>query len=427
MSDITATTTLTSAPALDLGAIRAAFPSLGVEQNGQPVVYFDNPGGTQVPQICIDAIAQYLSSANANTGGAFLTSQRTDAVLAEAHAAMADFLNAADPREIVFGSNMTTLTYSFSRAFGRTLEPGDEIVVTRLDHDANLAPWLALEECGAVLRWLDVHPEDCTLDLEALDGLLGPRTRLVTVGLASNAVGTVNDVPHIVRAAHAAGALAFVDAVHYAPHGPIDVGQLGCDFLACSAYKFFGPHVGVLWGRSELLERFPAYKPRPVSDAPPDKWETGTQNLEGIAGTVGALRYLEWLGEETAATAPHTRRERLRGAMQAIRHREREISRALLDGLGSVRGVRIYGSTDRERVEGRVPTVSFTLAGRTPRQVAEHLAGRDIQVWEGNHFAPVIIERLGLEASGGTVRVGAVHYNTHEEIDRLVAGVTALA
>jgi len=408
----------------DVTRIREHFPAL---TRARAPIYLDNPAGTQVAREAIEAMCDYMLYDNANLGGVFTTGKRSDAMVAEARAAVADFLGAPSTTEIVFGSNMTTLTYAFSRAFGRTLEPGDEIVVTRLDHDANLAPWLALEERGVVLRWLDVHPEDCTLDLEALDGLLGPRTRLVTVGLASNAVGTVNDVPRIVRAAHAAGALAFVDAVHYAPHGPIDVGQLGCDFLACSAYKFFGPHVGVLWGRYELLERFPAYKPRPVSDAPPDKWETGTQSLEGIAGTVGALRYLEWLGEETAATAPRTRRERLQGAMQAIRNREREISRALLDGLGSVRGLRIYGSTDRERIEGRVPTVSFTLAGRTPRQVAEHLAGRDIQVWEGNHFAPVIMERLGLGASGGTVRVGAVHYNTHEEIDRLVAAVTALA
>jgi len=406
----------------DVTRVREHFPSL---TRPRAPIYLDNPAGTQVARETLEAVSDYLLYDNANHGGVFATGQRSDAMLAEARAAVADFLGARSPDEIAFGANMTTLTFGLSRAIGRTLGAGDEIVVTRLDHDANIAPWLALEEHGAVVRWLDIRAEDCTLDLEALETLVGPRTKLVAVGLASNAVGTVNDVARVARVAHAAGAWVFVDAVHYAPHGPIDVAALDCDFLACSAYKFFGPHVGILWGRYALLDRLPAYKVRPAGDAPPDKFETGTQSHEGIAGTLGALRYLEWLGDELAESPPHSRRERLQIAMQAIRARERDLSRALLEGLQALPGLRIWGITDRERLDARVPTVSFTLAGRSPRQVAEHLARRDIQVWDGNYYALAIMERLGLEEKGGMVRVGAVHYNTHEDIDRLVEAVAA--
>ena len=407
----------------DVTRVREHFPAI---IRPRAPIYLDNPAGTQVAGQTADAVRDYLLFDNANLGGVFATGQRSDAMVAEARAAMADLLGAASPDEIVFGPNMTTLTFGLSRALGRALRPGDEIVVTRLDHDANVAPWLSLEECGAVVRWVDVHAEDCSLDLESLAAVLGPRTKLVAVGLASNVVGTVNDVPSIVRMAHAVDARVFVDAVHYAPHGPIDVGQLDCDFLACSVYKFFGPHVGVLWGRSEMLSRLPAYKVRSAADVPPDKFETGTQNHEGLAGTLGALRYLEWLGDELAPTPMPTRRARLQAAMHGIRARERELSRALLEGLQSVPGLRIWGIADHDRVGDRVPTVSFTLTHRTPRKVAEHLARRDIQVWDGNHFALAIMEALGLQQSGGTVRVGAVHYNTHEEIDRLVQALHAL-
>ena len=408
----------------DVTRVREHFPSL---TRSRAPIYLDNPAGTQVARQTLDAVSDYLLYDNANHGGVFATGQRSDAMLAEARVALADFLGAASPDEIVFGPNMTTLAFGLSRAIGRTLRPGDEVVVTRLDHDANIAPWLALEERGAVIRWLDIRPDDCTLDLDTLEALVNPRTKLVAVGLASNAVGTVNDVSRIARIAHAAGAWIFVDAVHYAPHGPIDVAALDCDFLVCSAYKFFGPHIGILWGRYELLDRLPAYKVRPAGDAPPDKFETGTQSHEGIAGTLGTMRYLEWLGDDLAESPPHSRRDRLQVAMQAIRARERDLSRALLDGLQTIPGLRVWGITDRDRLEARVPTVSFTLAGHSPRQVAEHLAGRDIQVWDGNYYALAIMERLGLEATGGMVRVGAVHYNTHEDIDRLVEAVASLA
>jgi cysteine desulfurase family protein (TIGR01976 family) len=426
----TATTTLTSTPALDLAAIRAAFPSLNIEQNGQPVVYFDNPGGTQVPQACIDAITQYLSSANANTGGAFLTSQRTDAVLAEAHAAMADFLNAGDPREIVFGANMTTLTFAVSRAIGRTLQPGDEIVVTALDHDGNIAPWLALqEERGVVVRMANFDPATCTLDMDDLCGKINEKTKLVAVGYASNAVGTINDVATVIGWAREVGAYSFIDAVQFAPHGPIDVQALGCDFLVCSAYKFFGPHLGALYGRLPLLESIAAYKVRPAQDTPPYKWETGTLNHECLAGLVGALDYIAEVGrpflDQYAATFPGMagRRLELHAAMAAMQAYERTLAARLLAGLATIPGIHIYGLTSEEDLIHRVPTVAITLEGWTPRALAEKLAERGIFCWDGNYYALTLMERLGLEEHGGALRIGMAHYNTAEDVDRLLAAL----
>src|SRR6266436_8063574 len=284
--------------ALDLSSYRRYFPSLAQVVNGKQAVYFDNPGGTQVAQQVIDAMVSYFREANANTHGAFLTSKRTDLVIASARSAMADFLHAASPDEIVFGPNMTTLTFAFSRAFGKTLQPGDEIVVTVLDHDANVAPWLALQERGVVIRTVDVHPENVTLDMEDMRAKIGERTKLVAVGYASNAVGTINDLATIIRWAHAVGALVWIDAVQFAPHGPIDVQLLDADFLVCSSYKFFGPHLGILYGKAVYLERFPAYKVRPSSNAIPERWETGTLNHEGLAGLVGVVDYLAMLGRE---------------------------------------------------------------------------------------------------------------------------------
>jgi cysteine desulfurase family protein (TIGR01976 family) len=426
----TSTTTQTSTPTLDLAAIRAAFPSLGVELGGQPVVYFDNPGGTQVPQACIDAIAQYLSSANANTGGAFLTSQRTDAVLAEAHAAMSDFLNAADPREIVFGANMTTLTFAVSRAIGRTLEPGDEIVVTALDHDGNIAPWLALqEERGVVVRMANFDPATCALDMDDLRCKINEKTKLVAVGYASNAVGTINDVATVIGWARGVGAYSFVDAVQFAPHGPIDVQALGCDFLVCSSYKFFGPHLGALYGRLPLLESIAAYKVRPAQDTPPYKWETGTLNHECLAGLVGALEYIAEVGrpfmDQYAVTflGMTGRRLELHAAMAAMQAYERTLAARLLAGLAEISGVHIYGLTRVEDLVRRVPTVAITLDGWTPRALAEKLAERGIFCWDGNYYAPTLMERLGLEEHGGALRIGMSHYNTVEEVDRLLAAL----
>ncbi len=414
----------------DLSAARAHFPSLALEQNGQPVIYFDNPGGTQVPQECIDGIARYLTTANANTHGAFLTSQRSGAILAEAHAAMADFLNAADPSEIVFGPNMTTLTFALSRAIGRTLQAGDEILVTALDHDANVAPWQALaEERGIVVRMADVDLATCALDMADLKSKITERTKVVAVGYASNAVGTINDVAAIVRWARDAGALSYVDAVQYAPHAPIDVQALGCDFLACSSYKFFGPHLGILYGRLPLLERLAAYKVRPAENTPPDKWETGTQNHECIAGLLATLDYLADLGREHLAGYAERfpgmagRRLELHVAMAAIQAHERELARRLLAGLSAVPGVHLYGLTAEADLPRRVPTVALTIEGHSPRELSAALGERGIFTWDGNYYAVNLMERLGLESHGGALRIGLAHYNTAPEVDRLLAAL----
>jgi cysteine desulfurase family protein (TIGR01976 family) len=416
----------------DPSAIRAHFPSLSIGDDGRAPIFFDNPGGTQVAHEVIEAVTDYYLRHNANHGGAFATSRRSDAILHDAHAAMADFLGAATPDEIVFGPNMTTLTFGISRAIGRMLKPGDEIVVTRLDHDANIAPWLALQERDVVVKWADVNTGDCTLDMGSLEAAITERARVVAVGYASNAVGTINDVKSIVQMAHAAGAWAYVDAVQYAPHGPIDVTDLDCDFLACSAYKFFGPHIGALYGKYDLLDRLPAYKVRPAGDQPPDKFETGTQNHEGIAGTLGVLRYFEWLGREVSSKqgagkqVSTNRQQNLHAAMAAIKEYEKGLSRALIEGLSSIEGMKVWGITDLDRLDRRAPTVSFTMQGKSPRAIAEYLARHGIYVWDGNYYALAIMERLDLQKSGGMVRVGAAHYNTLDEVARLIDVMAAM-
>jgi cysteine desulfurase family protein (TIGR01976 family) len=413
-----------TAGALDVPALRAQFPALGIELDGSPVVYLDGPGGTQVPQRVIDAVASYYRESNSNSGGAFLTSQRSDERLAAAREACADFLNARSAREIKFGPNMTTLTFGLSRAIGATLGLGDEILVSALEHDANVAPWRALTERGVIVRTIEIDRADCTLDLEDFEAKLGPRTRLVAVGLASNAVGTINDVGAIARRAHDVGALVFVDAVHFAPHGPIDVQALECDFLACSAYKFFGPHLGILYGKEELLDSLPAYKVRPAHD----RWETGTQNHEGIVGTAAALDYLAEIGAASGAPFDDSfpgfggRRLALKTAMAAIRAGESALLRRLMSGLAAIPGGRIHGITVEARFGQRVPTISFTLDGWPARRVAEELGRRGIFVWDGNMYAVELIERLGL-AERGLVRIGLVHYNTADEVDRLLEGL----
>ena len=431
MSEATATS---ASRQFDPETIRPHFPSLALEQDGRHVVYVDNPGGTQVPLSCINGIVSYLSSANANTHGAFLTSERSDAMLAEAHAAMADFLNAADAREIVFGPNMTTLTFAFSRAIGRTLEPGDEIVVTALDHDANVAPWQALvEERGIVLRMADIDTSTCTLDMADLRAKISERTKVVAVGYASNAVGTINDVATVVRWAKEAGAISYIDAVQYAPHGPIDVRALGCDFLALSPYKFFGPHMGVVYGRLPLLERLAAYKVRPAEDEPPDKWETGTQNHEGAAGLLGTMEYLADLGrawqDVYASRFPGMsgRRLELHCAMAMMQEYERGLIGRLLAGLATIPGARIYGLTAEEDLPRRVPTVALTIEGHSPRELARALGDRGIFAWDGNYYAITLMERLGLEEHGGALRIGLAHYNTASEVDRIIAALREIA
>jgi cysteine desulfurase family protein (TIGR01976 family) len=415
---------------LDVAQIRQHFPSLALEQNGRPVVYMDNPGGTQVTRECIVAITDYLTTANANTHGAFLTSARTDAILTEARAAMADFLHAADPREIVFGPNMTTLTFAMSRAIGRALQPGDEIVVTALDHDANVAPWLALaEDRGCVAQMAEVNTSDGTLDMDDLRQKITPRTKVVAVGYASNAVGTINDVATVIGWAKEVGALTWIDAVQFAPHGPIDVQALGCDFLACSSYKFFGPHLGIVYGRLPLLESLRAYKVRPADDEPPGKWETGTQNHECLAGLVGTLNYLEALGRifQDGATSQFPqmtgRARTLHVAMAALQAYEQTLARQLLAGLVELPGAHIYGLTSAADLARRVPTVALTIEGHSPRALAEALGERGIFCWDGNYYAVTLMERLGLEESGGALRIGLAHYNTADEVDLLLGAL----
>jgi cysteine desulfurase family protein (TIGR01976 family) len=409
----------------DVQWVRAQFPSLNLEINGRPAAFLDAPAGTQVPQRVMDAIQDYFRKANANTCGAFLTSQRTDAMLADAHQAMADFLGCAAD-EVHFGPNMTTLTFALSRAIGRELEAGDEIVVTTLDHDANVAPWRALEEKGVVVRQADIVEEDCTLDMSDLRSKINSHTRLVAVGYAANTVGTINDVAEVVRLAREAGAWSFIDAVHYAPHGPIDVHSLGCDFLACSPYKFFGPHMGALYGRRELMLRLRPYKVRPAPDKLPDRWEVGTLNHEGLAGVIAAIDYLADLGRHHAPSAHH-RRAALQAAYRAVQPYERSMAVQLLAGLQAIPGLRIYGITHPSRFDWRVPTVCVRMKGKTPLELARFLGERGIFTWDGNYYALNITERLGIEASGGFLRIGLVHYNTAEEVDRVLAGLSELA
>jgi cysteine desulfurase family protein (TIGR01976 family) len=411
---------VSNAVPFDVSAIRDRYPALA-----GGAVFFDNPGGTQVPQPVLDAVLDTLRDRNANLGGAFATSRAADDTVEAARAAVADLLGARTPDEVVFGPNMTTLTFALARALGRRLGPGDELVVTRLDHDANIAPWLTVaEDRGCLVRWLDFDPADCTLRLDQLDDLLGPRTRLVAVGWASNAVGTVNPVRRIVERARSVGALTFIDAVQLAPHRLVDVQALGCDFLAASAYKFFGPHVGALWGRYELLEELVPYKVRPASDEPPGSFETGTQNHEGIAGTGAAVDYLADLSS-LPRSAP--RRRRLEQAFEAMCAYETRLGRQLIEVLENTPGVRVYGLTTAERDADRVPTVAFTMAGRTPREVAAALGERRIHVWDGHYYALEVVRRLGLDHSGGMVRVGLAHYNTAEEVARLGEALQEIA
>jgi cysteine desulfurase family protein (TIGR01976 family) len=409
-------------PAFDVDALRAEFPALAREQAGRPVVFLDGPGGTQVPQRVIDAVTTYYRDTNANSGGAFATSLESDAMAEEAHAAVADFLGASSAEEIKFGYNMSTLTLHIGRSIGATLTAGDEIVVTTLDHEANVSTWRAMAaERDVTVRTVDIHPDDVTLDLEDLESKLGPRTKLVAVGYASNAVGTVNPVKEIVARAHEVGALTYVDAVAFAPHGPIDVRDLDTDFLVCSAYKWFGPHLGALYGKAEVLDRLPAYKVRPAHD----RFETGTPSFESIAGTLAATDYLRDVGRGQgdvtnapgAASASERRRELVAG-MVAIAAYERELVTRLIDGLEAIEGVTIHGITDRSRFGSRVPTVSVSIDGVSPRTAAEALARGGIYAWDGDFYATGLIERLGKADVGGVLRLGLVHYNTAAEVDR---------
>jgi len=439
-------TTETIAPALDLTHVRSQFPSLTQTINGHPAAFLDGPGGTQVPQRVIDAIANYLRRDNANTGGAYATSRRTDAMIAEARSAMADFLHCAAD-EVAFGPNMTTLTYAMSRALGRDLKPGDEIVVTRLDHDANVSPWLQMAEDlnkqdrGITVRWAEIHDEDCTLDMADLASKINSNTKLVAAGYASNAVGTINPVKEIVRLAHAAGALAYIDAVHYGPHGLIDVAALDCDFLVCSTYKFFGPHMGVLFGKREHLQRLRPYKVRPNTNAIPNCWEWGTLNHECIAGIAACVEYLADLGRhavgnnhvgtaapgrpssEARPAATTDRRAAIEAAYEAIHRHERGLLERMMVGLKKIPNLKIYGITDPARFHERCATLAIRTPGHTPLELATKLGERGLFTWDGNYYALNLTEHLDVEKSGGFLRIGLVHYNTTDEGDRLLAAL----
>ncbi len=417
--------------ALNISEIRAQFPALA-----RPAIYFDGPGGTQICQQSLDRINQYLVEHNTNHGGVFETSRQSDAVLDAAHQAMADFYHAASPEEIIFGNNMTTLTLHISRSISRMWNAGDEIVVTRLDHDANVTPWLlAAEDRGAVVNWVDFDVEDGSLNMDSLAAALERKPKLLAVGYASNSLGTINPIRKIIKMAHEVGALVYVDAVQYAPHGMIDVQRIDADFLVSSPYKYFGPHAGVLYGKKALLEELKAYKVRPASNDLPDKFETGTQNHEGIAGVLGAIEYFEWVGEKFGAEYADLFMEdgysgrvlTLKKGMAAIHAYEQELNQALLSTFEFVPGLRLYGNTDPRRTDERVATFSFRLGDLHPRTVAEKLDERGIYVWDGNYYAINVTERLGLEESGGMVRVGATHYNTIEEVRKLGEALTEIA
>ena len=410
-----------SSTALDLTWVRSQFPALAQTVSGHPAVFLDGPGGTQVPQQVIDAIADYLSRNNANTGGAYHTSRNTDRMIAEARSAMGDFLN-CDADEIVFGPNMTTLTFAMSRAIGCELAPGDEIVLTLLDHDANFSPWKALEEKGVVIRTVKFNESDCTLDMQDLAAKIGRRTRLVAVGYASNAVGTINNVAEVVRLARQAGALSYIDAVHYAPHGPIDVRALDCDFLVCSTYKFFGPHMGVLYGKREHLKRLHPYKVRPNTDNIPNCWEWGTLNHECIAGIKACVDYWEELGRRVKP-AVTTRRAAILAAHEAIHGHERKMMEKMIAGLLAIPSLKLYGISDPRRFENRCATIVVRIEGHTPLELATKLAERGFFTWDGNYYALNLTEQLDIERLGGFLRIGLVHYNTMEEVERMLGAL----
>lgn len=403
-----------------IDAVRARFPALHQPGNR---AYFDAPGGTQACADAIRGMVAHLESGTANAGGAFRTSVETDALSQEAHAAMADLLG-GKPEEIAFGPNMTSLTLAVSRALARDWAEGDEIVLTRLDHDANVAPWLlAAADKGVTARWLDFDPDTGRWSLEDLPPLLGPKTRLVALGLASNALGTVNPVAEAVTLVRAhSDALVYVDAVQSVPHLVTDVAALGADFVACSPYKFFGPHQGVLWARSGTVERVTAYKVRPAGDEGAHRFESGTPSFEGQGGVLGTVRYLEWLGERADPQA-NSRRAKLVAAMQAVIAWERALGERLIAGLATIPDLKLWGPPT---MDGRVPTFSFTIAGHHPDAIAEHLASREIYAWSGHFYAVEVIARLGLEPKGGLLRVGLCHYNTAEEVDRLIAALGEL-
>jgi cysteine desulfurase family protein (TIGR01976 family) len=410
---------------LNIKSIREQFPALALKDEGKARIYLDNPGGTQVPRQVLERMEYYLIHTNSNHGGPFRTSVESDKVLEDAHQGMADLLNAKSADEIVFGANMTSLTFMVSRSIGRLLKRGDAILLTRMDHDGNVGPWLHLvEDLGLEVKWLNFNLETYEYDLDEAKSIFkNNNVKLAAINYASNCLGTINNVKALTEMAHQSETLVFVDAVQYVPHGPTDVQDIGCDFLACSPYKFFGPHQGVLWGKTEMLEKLEAYKVRPADNTSPGKFETGTQLHEGQAGTLGVLEYLEWLGEtmgaEYNANFPEFsgRRKKLHAAMLAIQNYEQTLSSKLIEGLQNLAGVDVKGISEGKDLARRVPTVSFTVEKQNPEEISNKLAAENIFVWHGHNYALEAIRLMGLEESGGVVRIGPVHYNTLEEID----------
>jgi cysteine desulfurase family protein (TIGR01976 family) len=412
--------------ALNIKTIREQFPALALKDEGKARIYLDNPGGTQVPRQVLERMEHYLIHTNSNHGGPFRTSVESDKVLKDAHQGMADLLNAKSADEIVFGANMTSLTFAVSRSIGRLLKHGDVILLTRMDHDGNVGPWLHLaEDLGLEVKWLNFDLKTYEYDLEEAQSIFKDNNiKLAAINYASNCLGTINNVKALTEMAHLSDTLVFVDAVQYVPHGPTDVQDIGCDFLACSPYKFFGPHQGVLWGKAELLEKLEAYKVRPAENTAPGKFETGTQLHEGQAGTLGVLEYLEWLGETMGAEYLENfpefsgRRKKLHAAMLAIQDYEQTLSSRLIEGLQNLAGVDVKGISAVKDLARRVPTVSFTVKNQNPEEIAVKLAAENIFVWDGHNYALEAVRLMGIEEAGGVVRIGPVHYNTLEEIDR---------
>jgi cysteine desulfurase family protein (TIGR01976 family) len=410
---------VTSGPAafFDVEAVRAKFPALKREVAGRPAVFADAPGGTQVPFEVIDAVSGYYERSNANRGGMFVTSQETDELVEAARSAMSDFLN-CDAEEVVFGANMTTLAYSLSRSLVRALRKGDEVVVTHLDHDGNISPWLAAaEEAGATVRWVDFS-DDFRLDLDSLDEALNERTKIVAFTLASNALGTVTDAAAVVERAQRVGALTIADAVHLAPHRLIDVRALDVDVLFCSTYKFFGPHAGVMYARRALLESWHAYRVRPADDVPPWRWETGTANHEGIAGIGACVDYIANLVSGTG-----NRRERIVNSMTVAHEHQQSLTAAFLKGFAGIHGVTLYGPDEVDRTS----TFALRVGDQHPDDTARRFADAGAFVWSGNYYALAVMDALGLEASGGAVRIGFCHYNTAEEVEFVLDNLERIA
>tara|TARA_B100001778_G_scaffold14643_1_gene11257 strand:- start:346 stop:1626 length:1281 start_codon:yes stop_codon:yes gene_type:complete len=407
----------------DLEQIRGKFPALNIKDSGVRRIYFDNPAGTQVPIEVIEAVQKCMIESNANIQGGFETSNRADKILDEFHQSMADFLNATSSEEIIFGQNMTTLTLHISRSIGRLLSKGDEIILSRMDHDANISPWLLLaEDIGLSVKWLSFDTEKYEFDLNCLENLLSDKTKLICIGGASNLLGTINDIKSICKIAKKANALTYIDAVQLAPHVSIDVQDIDCDFLVCSAYKFFGPHQGILWGKRKLLKSLSPYKVRPATSELPGCFETGTQSHEGMAGTTAAVNYFAWIGREYAETYQienkykNERTKLIHAALDYLFEYEKLLTIDLIEGLQNIKNVQVQGITEKNALDRRLPTVSFSVIGLSPSLIAEELAKENIFVWSGHSYALEVVKSLNLLDKGGVLRTGPVHYNTINEV-----------